>query len=96
MSYELDIDPNARSQIRALPPAALGTLADAFKVLALVPERGEPLNGDNPDGGLYQLVFGGGPGLITYLLLADQRRVDVLIVNWVQVDQPPPEGACAG
>ncbi|QUQ71102.1 hypothetical protein [Kutzneria sp. CA-103260] len=50
-----------------------------------MPERGEPLNADNPDGGLYQLVFGGGPGLVTYLLLADQRRVDVLIVNWVSV-----------
>ena len=88
MSYELDIDPVARAQIRALPPVAHGALADAFKVLALVPERGEPLNADNPGGGLYQLVFGGGPGLITYLLLADQLRVDVLIVNWVSFDQP--------
>lgn len=86
MPYELDIDPNARAQVRALPPVALGVLADAFKVLALVPERGEPLNADNPDGGLCQLVFGGGPGLVTYLLLADQQRVDVLIVNWVSIE----------
>jgi hypothetical protein len=27
-------------------------------------------------------VFGGGRGLITYLLLTDQDRVDVLIVTW--------------
>jgi len=85
VSYQLDIDPLARAQIRALPTAAHGALYDAFEVLALVPERGEPLNADNPEGGLYQLVFGGGPGLITYLLLADQRRVDVLIVNSVQL-----------
>ena len=85
MSYQLDIDPLARVQIRALPAAAHGALFDAFEVLALVPERGEPLNADNPEGGLYQFVFGGGPGLITYLLLSDQRRVDVLIVNWVQL-----------
>jgi hypothetical protein len=87
MSYEIDVDPNARVQIRELPPAALGALAEVFKVLALVPERGEPLNAENPDGGLYQLVFGGGPGLITYLLLAQQRRVDVLVVNWVSIEQ---------
>jgi plasmid stabilization system protein ParE len=86
MSYELDIDPNARTQIQELPAAALGALADAFKVLALVPERGEPLNAENPGGGLYQLVFGGGHGLITYLLLADRRRVDVLVVNWVSIE----------
>jgi hypothetical protein len=52
-------------------------------VLELVPERGEPLNADNPDGGLYQLLFGSGRGLITYLLLTDQDRVDVLVVTWV-------------
>ena len=87
MSYQLDIDPLARAQIRALPPVARGALSDAFEVRALVPERGEPLHADNPDGGLYQLVFGGGFGLITYLLLADQRRVDVLVVNWVELGQ---------
>jgi hypothetical protein len=29
------------------------------------------------------LTFGGGRGLITYLLLTVQNRVDVLIVTWV-------------
>jgi hypothetical protein len=52
---------------------------------ALVPENGEPLNAENPDGGLYQLPFDQGRGLITYLLLADQDRVDVLLVTWVDV-----------
>ena len=52
-------------------------------VLSLVPERGESINATNPDGGVYQLAFGGGRGLSTYLLLTDQNRVDVLIVTWV-------------
>ena len=83
MAYTLDIDPVARAQIRELPPAGTAALAEAFEVLSLVPERGEPINADNPDGGVYQLTFGGGRGLITYLLLTDQNRVDVLIVTWV-------------
>jgi len=83
MAYTLDIDPAARAQIRELPPTGTAALAEAFEVLSLVPERGEPINADNPDGGVYQLCFGGGRGLITYLLLTDQNRVDVLIVTWV-------------
>ena len=54
MSYILDIDPDARAQIQALPPTAVTALADAMTVLSLVPERGQPLNANNPDGGLYQ------------------------------------------
>ena len=77
--------PAARAQIRALPPAGTAALAEAFEVLSLVPERGEPINADNPTGGIYQLTFGG-LGLITYLLLADQNRVDVLVVTWVSLD----------
>lgn len=88
MAYTLDIDPFARAQIRELPPAGAVTLASALAVLELVPERGEPLNADKPDGGLYQLPFGSGCGLITYLLLIDQNRVDVLVVTWVDFGEP--------
>jgi mRNA-degrading endonuclease RelE of RelBE toxin-antitoxin system len=86
MAYTLDIDPDARAQIQALPPTARTALGDAMTVLSLVPERGQPLNANNPDGGLYQLVFGDGFGLITYLLLTDQNRVDVLVVTWMSFD----------
>jgi hypothetical protein len=86
MAYTLDIDPDARAQIQALPPTARTALADAMTVLSLVPERGQPLNANNPDGGLYQLVFGDGFGLITYLLLTNQNRVDVLVVTWMSFD----------
>jgi hypothetical protein len=75
-----------RARIQALPPAGTAALAEAFEVLSLVPERGEPINADNPTDGVHQLIFGGGCGLIIYLLLTDQNRVDVLIVTWVSFD----------
>jgi hypothetical protein len=85
MAYVLNIDPRAREQIKGLPVEATDALANAFEVLTLVPERGEPINAANPDGGVYQLVFAG-HGMITYLLLADQLRVDVLTITWVDLD----------
>ena len=57
MTYTLDIDSAARAKVRALTPAATTALAEAFEVLSLVPERGEPLNASNPDGGLCQLTL---------------------------------------
>jgi hypothetical protein len=86
VAYTLDIDPSARDQIRALPADALSALVAAFEVLALVPERGQPLNPANPDGAVRQWVFGEGKGLITYLLLTEHDRVDVLMVTWVSFD----------
>ncbi|MFD1045744.1 hypothetical protein ACFQ1S_09295 [Kibdelosporangium lantanae] len=74
----------ARAQIQAPPAKALATLGEAFEVLELVPERGEPLHQANPTGGVYTLPFGE-HGLITYLLLADQDRVDVLLVTWLDL-----------
>lgn len=81
MSYSLDIDPLAEQQIAALPQAALTALTDALTVLELVPWNGLPVNEVNPDGAVHQLPFGG-LGMITYLVLEDQQRVDLLIVTW--------------
>jgi hypothetical protein len=37
----------------------------------------------NPDGPVQQLVFGsGGYGLVTYLIMERDRRVDMLEVQW--------------
>lgn len=53
-------------------------------MLRLVPWNGRSLNDTNPHAEVRQMVFGpGGRGLVTYLILEDQRRVDVLQVNWV-------------
>ena len=85
MAYEIDIDLLAREDIKALPREAAEAFAEALQVLVLVSERGKPINDANPDGGVYQLVFGK-HGLITYPLLEDQRRVDVLAIAWVGAD----------
>ena len=44
---------------------------------------GEPLFTDRPDGGLRTLTFGRSGGMITFLILEDQRRVDILDVLWI-------------
>ncbi len=46
------------------------------------PWNGDPVHKDNPDGAVRAHAFGR-VGLMTYLILEDQRRVDVLIVQWV-------------
>jgi hypothetical protein len=82
VSYSFDVDPLAEQQIAALPPTALTALAEALAVLEVIPWNGLPINDANPDGAVRQLPFG--PlGMITYLILEDQRRVDLLIVTWV-------------
>jgi hypothetical protein len=81
MSYEIDIDPAAQHDIAALPATALHALAEAMTVLELTPWNGRPINPDNPTGSVRTLAFGAG-GLLTYLILETDRRVDVLIVAW--------------
>ena len=85
MAYQLVFDHAGQAEIKALPTRALAAFADALDVLKLVPERGKPINDDNPSGGVYQLVFAV-DGLITYLLLEDQQRVDILQVTWIGLD----------
>ncbi|HTK66703.1 MAG TPA: hypothetical protein VL595_30290 [Pseudonocardia sp.] len=82
MSYRLDVDPVAQAQIRALPSDALGALAEVMSMFELTPWDGPSINEDNPEGNVRVLPFGSG-GMVTYLILEDQRRVDVLDVLWV-------------
>lgn len=83
--YRLRTYEEAIEQIAALPEAALDHYAQVIDVLELVPWSGDPYNMSNPDGAMRQLVFGpGGKGMVTYLVLEDQRRVDVLRVLWAE------------
>jgi hypothetical protein len=82
VSYALDIDPLAEQQIDALPQDALTSFAEALAVLELVPWNGLSINEANPGAAVRQLPFGSF-GMITYLILDDQQRVDLLIVTWV-------------
>jgi hypothetical protein len=84
VSYEIDIDILARTQIRALPPSLRSAARDAIDVLALVPWNGVPHHEGNPDGAVRQMLFGpNGAGMVVYLILEDQQRVDVLEVMWL-------------
>ena len=83
MSYAIDIDPAAHDAIAALPPDALLALAEAFAVLELAPwDAGRSVNPErNPDSGVRNLPFGAA-GMITYLVVEHERRVDILLVTW--------------
>lgn len=71
-------------QIEALPPDARAPFTEARVVLEVSPWSGDSLNAANPDAGVRTLTFGpAGEGLITYLILEDQRRVDILDVLWI-------------
>lgn len=80
--YRIETDSNALEQIAALPDDAPAAYAQVLGVLELVPWNGDPLHEDNPDGAVRTLPFGRA-GMVTYLILEDQRRVDVLNVVWV-------------
>jgi hypothetical protein len=82
--YQIRTDRQARDQIAALPDEALLPYAQVLGVLELVPWRGHPHNEDNPKGAVRQLLFGPvNQGIVIYLVLDDQRYVDVLKVIWV-------------
>jgi hypothetical protein len=51
-------------------------------MLELTPGNGAPYNEGNPESPIRQVVFADRRGLITYLLLDDQARVDVLTITW--------------
>lgn len=83
MTYKIDLDPAVIDQIRALPPEAADFLPDVLTVLELVPRNGLLYNDDLPDCSMRELLFGAGKGKVTYLILQDQLRVDVLNVTWI-------------
>jgi hypothetical protein len=75
--YRVETDNLAIEQIAALPDEALADYAQVLAVLKLVPWNGDPLHDDNPDGAVRTLPLGRA-GMVTYLILEDQCRVDVL------------------
>ncbi len=77
--YRVETDSLAAEQIAALPDEALSDYAQVLGVLELVPWNGAQLHDENPGGAVRTLPFGRA-GMVTYLILDDQRRVDVLNV----------------
>lgn len=82
--YEVTTDERSQSQIEALPSAAAAPFAEARVTLEVSPWSGDPLIATQPDTGIRTLIFGhSGEGMITYLILDMQRRVDILDVLWI-------------
>jgi len=82
--YRVTTDEQSQLQIDALPANALAPFVEARAVLEVAPWGGDSLNDDNPDAPVRSLVFGPThQGLVTYLVLERQRRIDVLDVLWL-------------
>jgi hypothetical protein len=82
--YRVTTDEYSQSQVEALPPQARAPFAEACVVLEVSPWSGESLNAAIPDAEVRTLTFGPTTqAMITYLILEDQRRVDILDVPWL-------------
>lgn len=82
--YEVTTDQQSQPQIEALPAVAGPPFAEARVVLEVAPWGGEPWISGRPDGGLRTLTFGpSAQGMITYLIVEELRRVDILDVLWL-------------
>lgn len=82
--YEVTTDEQSQAQIDALPAPALAAFAEARAAIELAPWSGRPFHRRRPDSPMRAWTFGPhGEGDIVYLILEDQRRVDLLVVLWL-------------
>jgi hypothetical protein len=80
--YRVTTDEISSSQLAALPAEALVSYAEILSVMELIPWQGESINAEKPDAPMRTLFFGSG-SMVTYLILEDQLRVDVLDILWI-------------
>lgn len=80
--YRVTTDRQVLEQVTALPIEALASYAELLVMRETMPWNGDSLHKDNPDGAVRAHAFRRG-GLVTYLILEDQQRVDVPTVQWV-------------
>lgn len=82
--YRVVVDDRTEHQIAALPAAALASFAELRTALEVGPWNGNALLERNPGGPVRTMTFGPRQqGMVTYLILDDQRRVDLLDVVWL-------------
>lgn len=82
--YSVELLPEVREQVDALPKEALAAYAEVVVTLEITPWSGDPYSREHPDGSTRSIAFGPhGEGLLSYLILEDQRRVCLLIVLWI-------------
>jgi len=80
--YSVHLGAEAQAQVDALPVDALGAFAEIRVVLETAPWSGRPWVRENPDGALRALDLAGA-GFVLYVVLEEQRRVEVVEVIWV-------------
>ena len=81
--YKVTTDHQSQEQVDALPADALLPLAELMAMLEVAPWGATPYNELRPDSPMRACAFGSrGEGMVTYLILEDQRRVDLLDVQW--------------
>ncbi|HEY3609035.1 MAG TPA: hypothetical protein VGL06_16150 [Pseudonocardiaceae bacterium] len=82
--YEVTTDEDSQPQIDALPADALAPFAEVRTALELAPWNGKSYHRHRQDSTMRAMSFGQhGEGDIVYLILEDQRRVDILVVLWL-------------
>ena len=82
--YESTTDERSQHQVNALPREALAPFAEVRAAIELAPWNGQPYHRSAPDSPMRAWTFGpNGEGDIVYLILEDQRRVDLLVVSWL-------------
>lgn len=79
--YTVETDGPTRQQIDELPAGALADYAALQVLLETAPWSGRPYRRDNPQGAVRVHAFGT-RGMAVYFILEDQRRVDILLVQW--------------
>ncbi|MGH3767912.1 MAG: hypothetical protein ACRDS0_20270 [Pseudonocardiaceae bacterium] len=82
--YELN-DDDITDQLENLPAGALAAFAELRATLEVAPWSGEPARATNPQGAVRFFAFASteGSGFVYYLILDDQRRVDLLELPWL-------------
>ncbi len=82
--YEIETYEEVLDQLAELPREALLGHAEVLGVLKLAPWSGEPYNPAKPASAMRRFVFGrDGLGVVIYLVLEIDRRVDVVRVHWL-------------
>lgn len=82
--YRVVTDEQVQQQIEALPADVLSATAELRVLLEVDPWSGALVNDRNPDGPVSILAFGAKhEGIAAYLILEDQRRVDLLQITWL-------------
>jgi hypothetical protein len=80
VAYEVDVG-SVRAELESLPRDALVALAEVLDLLEVSPWSGHPLVDRNPGGAVRTMAFGP-TGLVTYVVVEQLGRVDLLQLHW--------------